>query len=61
MSRNTILWADDDPDDLQMMRDILAKNKKEFEIADVRNGKEAINYLQQTKEEHFPCLIILDI
>ena len=44
-----------------MMRDILAKNKKEFEIADVRNGKEAINYLQQTKEEHFPCLIILDI
>ena len=61
MSRNTILWADDDPDDLQMMRDILAKNKKDFEITDVRNGKEAISYLEQIKEEQFPCLIILDI
>ena len=61
MRRNTILWADDDPDDLQMMRDILAKNKKEFEIADVRNGKEAISFLEHSKEEHFPCLIILDI
>ena len=61
MRRNTILWADDDPDDLQMMRDILAKNKKEFEIADVRNGKESISYLENASEEQFPCLIILDI
>ena len=61
MIRNTILWADDDPDDLQMMRDILAKNKKDFEITDVRNGKEAISYLEHIKEEQFPCLIILDI
>jgi CheY-like chemotaxis protein len=62
MRRNTILWADDDPDDLQMMRDIFAKNKKEFEIADVRNGKEAILFLEKMEEEkHFPCLIILDI
>jgi len=61
MRRNTILWADDDPDDLQMMRDILANNGKQFEIADVRNGKEAILFLEQITEEHFPCLIILDI
>jgi CheY-like chemotaxis protein len=61
MRRNTILWADDDPDDLQMMRDILAKNEKDFEIAEVRNGKEAISYLEQINAEHFPCLIILDI
>jgi CheY-like chemotaxis protein len=62
MRRNTILWADDDPDDLQMMRDILAKNKKDYKIAEVRNGKEALSYLEQiNEEERFPCLIILDI
>ena len=61
MRRNTILWADDDPDDLQMMRDILAKNKKEYDIAEVRNGKEALSYLEQIDDQHFPCLIILDI
>jgi CheY-like chemotaxis protein len=61
MRRNTILWADDDPDDLQMMRDILAKNKKAFDIAEVRNGKEAMSYLEHAEGENFPCLIILDI
>src|SRR5215213_1931441 len=62
MGKHKILWADDDYDDLQMMREILAKRKRDFEIVEVHNGKEALDYLQQIKEKsELPCLIILDI
>lgn len=62
MAKHTILWADDDYDDLQMMREILSKKKEDFEIVEVHNGKEALEYLKGTKEKSdLPCLIILDI
>ena len=62
MSKHTILWADDDYDDLQMMREILAKTKKDYNIAEVHNGKEALDYLRGAKSNSdLPCLIILDI
>ncbi|MGZ5287293.1 MAG: response regulator [Flavisolibacter sp.] len=61
MKTNTILWADDDADDLHMMRDILKKNNKQFELIEVQNGKEAIDYLHKQPQENLPCLIILDI
>ena len=60
MSKNTILWADDDYDDLQMMRDILAKKQTDFHIVEVHNGKEALEYLRKASDNP-PCLIILDI
>ena len=59
MKKNTILWADDDTDDLQMMREILVKNNQDFDIVEVGNGKEALNYLEHA--DNLPCLIILDI
>jgi CheY-like chemotaxis protein len=61
MKKNAILWADDDADDLQMMREILLKNNKDSEIIEVSNGKQAINYLLKASESDLPCLIILDI
>jgi CheY-like chemotaxis protein len=62
MAKHTILWADDDYDDLQMMREILAKKKGDFEIVEVHNGKAALEYLKKAKEKSdLPCLIILDI
>jgi CheY-like chemotaxis protein len=59
MPKNVILWADDDYDDLQMMQEILANKNKDFEIEEVHNGREALDYLEQSS--HLPCLIILDI
>ena len=60
--RNTILWADDDLDDLMLMKEILVKYNKEFSIAEVRNGREALEFLHACKQTgHLPCLIILDI
>ncbi|MGZ3844732.1 MAG: response regulator [Flavisolibacter sp.] len=60
MSKNTILWADDDYDDLQMMRDIIARKNADFQIVEVHNGKEALEYLKK-ETANPPCLIILDI
>jgi len=62
MQKNTILWADDDADDLQMMREILIKTKRDYTIEEVHNGKEALEYLKKAKQQSdLPCLIILDI
>lgn len=60
--KQTILWADDDYDDLQMMQEVLIKRKGNFEIVEVHNGKEALDYLKIAKEKsNLPCLVILDI
>lgn len=62
MAKQTILWADDDYDDLQMMQEIMHKTKRDYEIIEVHNGKEALDYLHEAKEKSdLPCLIILDI
>ena len=62
MKKNTILWADDDVDDLQMMREILVKNKRDFSVVEVENGKEAMDFLEKARTQtELPCLIILDI
>ena len=61
MKRNTILWADDDLDDLSLMKEILHKNGKDFTILEARNGKDALQILESSPKSEFPCLIILDI
>ncbi len=62
MQKNTILWADDDADDLLMMREILMKNGQHFELVEVRNGREALDYLNKARiKGKLPCLVILDI
>ena len=62
MVKHCILWADDDNDDLQMIQEILSRKNEDFEIVEVHNGKEALDYLKEAKERsQLPCLIILDI
>lgn len=61
-SNKTILWADDDPDDLMLMQDIIKEYKHQYHIIEVPNGREALKYLQQCKQaDRFPCLVILDM
>src|SRR6476469_6634573 len=62
MAKHTILWADDDSDDLQMMQEIMHKTGRDYKVVEVHNGREALNYLHQAKQNSdLPCLIILDI
>jgi CheY-like chemotaxis protein len=62
MKKRYILWADDDPDDLSLIKDILHKNNRDYDIVEAANGKQALSCLQRAKEEdNLPCLVILDI
>ena len=59
--KHTVLWADDDPDDLMIMREALQFIDHDHMVKEVSNGREALNYLSTLHDpEAFPCLIILD-
>ena len=60
--RKHILWADDDSDDLMLMRHVLQDIGQQYNIKEVSNGREAIDYLEAGKRNNnLPCLIILDM
>ncbi|RYZ26035.1 MAG: response regulator [Chitinophagaceae bacterium] len=62
MSKKYILWADDDTDDLMLMRHVLQDIGEEYDIREVNNGSEALHYLEKGKEAaNLPALIILDM
>jgi CheY-like chemotaxis protein len=57
-----ILWADDDMDDLMLMRHVLKDIGQEYDIKEVNNGREALDYLEVSMQDNnLPCLIILDM
>ncbi len=62
MEKKNILWADDDMDDLMLMRHVLHDIDEKYNIKEVSNGKEALDYLESGKQDNdLPCLIILDM
>lgn len=57
-----ILWADDDMDDLMLMRHVLEELGNDYRITEVHNGQAAVDFLNQSKgSSEMPCLIILDM
>ncbi|HEY0040276.1 MAG TPA: response regulator [Flavisolibacter sp.] len=62
MSKRYILWADDDMDDLMLMRHVLRDIGESYDIREVNNGKEALDFLENEKQtNNLPSLIILDM
>jgi CheY-like chemotaxis protein len=61
MNQSLILWADDDPDDIAMMRDVLESMNTHHSIVEVDNGKKVLDYLQHKSPLQLPCLIVLDM
>jgi len=62
MKKHTILWADDDPDDLSLFKQILQELNQNYHIIEAENGTEALQHLEQMKKNHaLPDLVILDI
>jgi len=57
-----ILCVDDDPDDREMIRDVLQATDPRFLVVEASDGREALDYLR-TREglANPPCLIILDM
>ncbi len=61
-SKNTILYAEDDSDDLFMVKQAFEKYNKDIDIIHAYDGFEALEYLNKVKgTDELPCLIILDI
>ncbi len=60
--KNIILYAEDDEDDQQLVKETLLKCAPDTEIVIRNNGVEAIKYLNNlSASDPEPCLIILDI
>lgn len=61
MDKKTILWADDDADDLELFLGVLRELTSDYNIRECRNGKEVLDYLDGLSTDGYPCLIILDM
>lgn len=62
LSKNIVLYADDDIDDLQLIKEAFSPYSDKVELVTVSDGLEAITYLENIPvHQPAPCLIILDI
>ncbi|MGZ5286013.1 MAG: response regulator [Flavisolibacter sp.] len=55
-----ILYAEDDLDDFESVREALEQLSGKCRLQHARNGEEAVEYLQQNQNDP-PCLIVLDL
>ena len=60
-SSKTILWADDDTDDLELFPHVLNELAPGHQLLQFENGRELLDFLQGTENANNSCLIILDI
>jgi CheY-like chemotaxis protein len=59
---HTILCADDDDDDIQLLREAIKEIDVRCSLVKARDGVDALNQLQKMKEAGtLPCLVVLDI
>jgi CheY-like chemotaxis protein len=60
--RNIVFYADDDLDDLELVRDAFAQYSTNVEVLTATDGGKALSYLSNLKKyDVLPCLIILDV
>ena len=60
MPELSILLADDDAEDLELMEAALCSVEPEIKVHKVSNGKEVVDYLSSLQNKNLPSLIILD-
>jgi CheY-like chemotaxis protein len=60
--KNFVLYADDDPDDRELVREIFAQESSDIELLTFSSGRELLRYLDsQAPFSPKPCLVILDV
>lgn len=60
--KNIVFYADDDLDDLELVKDAFAQYSKGVEVITATDGSKALSYLSNlNKSDTVPCLVILDI
>ena len=60
--KNIVIYADDDPDDIQLVLESFSRYSTNVEVLTFRDGLQTLSYLQNISGiDLLPCLIILDI
>ena len=60
--KNVIVYADDDIDDIELLKEAFADLKDDVEVIAFQDGAQTLQYLNKlSPDEPSPCLIILDI
>lgn len=60
--KNIVFYADDDLDDLELVKEAFAQYSKSVEVITATDGSKALSHLSNLKKyDALPCLIILDI
>ena len=59
--KSLVLYADDDPDDIELVQDAFKAYYHNIELFTFRDGVELLNYISSPKNTLLPCLIILDV
>jgi CheY-like chemotaxis protein len=61
-NKNIVVYADDDIDDLNLVKESFSRYSKNVDLITFQDGLEALSFLRDlTETETVPCLIILDI
>jgi CheY-like chemotaxis protein len=56
-----VLYADDDADDRDWVSEACTATNTPLSLVFVENGRQVLDYLQQTTPENLPALIVLDL
>jgi CheY-like chemotaxis protein len=60
-TENIVVYVDDDPDDLDLVREGFNKYSRQVTVVCFESGSEALSYFSANAHKAIPCLIILDI
>src|SRR5215212_1434394 len=59
-SKPIILYAEDDHDDFESVKEALEQLTNQFTLVQAKDGTEAVSYLEKNVD-NLPCLIVLDL
>ena len=56
-----ILYAEDDQDDFESVREAMLQVTDRFSLVHAKNGEEAVQYLETSTADTLPSLVVLDL
>lgn len=60
--KSLVLYADDDPDDIELIREAFNDFSSSIELVTFQNGRDLIDYIEAlTPLQPSPCLLVIDI
>jgi CheY-like chemotaxis protein len=61
-SYNYIVYADDDQEDQEVLKEVVAQIDSRLKVVTVDGGEQLLDYLASLNEEQsFPCLVVVDM